>query len=171
MADSLEQTSYDAAYFVLPKYAHGPAAKLDELYRQWGVHLGAFLYVMARKIRNAEPSAEDAKRYRWHHDTLPGGRAYHAIEFPPPPPFDTARMMAALKSRSRDMPVLAPHLAAVLYALDSGSSYYVLSQNPGGGGGTTLRSVTIGTKGYENANLGPGPEPTLADFLGTIAGR
>jgi len=170
MADSLEQTSYDVAYFVLPKYAHGPAGKLDELYGQWGGNLGAFFYVMARKLRKAEPSAEDAKRYRWYHDTLPGGRAYYALEFPVPPTFDTERMMVALKTRSRDMPVLSPYFAAILYGLDGAPSYYVLSQNPGYGG-TTLRSVTLGAEGYVNANLGPGPEPDLADFLGNLAGR
>ena len=170
MADSLEQTSYDVAYFVLPKYAHGPAAKLDELCRQWGENLGAFFYVMARKMRNLEPSAEDAKRYRWHHDTLPGGRAYHAIEFPPPPPFDLERMLAGLKTKAGDVPVLAPYFAAVLYGPDGRPSYYVLSQNPGQPG-TTLRSVTIDGDGYSNANLGPGPDADLADFIGTLAGK
>ncbi len=167
---SIEQTSYDAAYFVLPGYAHGPAAKLDELYRQWGENLGAFFYVMARKMRDAAPSAEDAKRYRWHHDSLPGGRAYHVLQFPVPPPFDAAAMLAALSTKAGRPPPLAPHFAAVLYALDGTPSYYVLGQNPIGGG-TTLRSVAFPGGNMVNSNLGPGPAPDLAEFVGAIAGR
>jgi hypothetical protein len=168
----LEQTSYDIAYFVLPKYGNGTIDHFSALRARCGDTLGPFFYIMACQMRKVEPSVEDARRYRWHHGVLPGGRAYHVLEFPTPAPrADTTveSMMEQLKGGVRP-PVLAPHFAGIIVALDGTPSYYVLGQNPIGGG-TTLRSVTVNEGGYQNANLGPGPEPDLAEFVGTIAGR
>ena len=62
--------------------------------------------------------------------------------------------------------VLAPHFSAILRDADGVTDYYVLGQAPIGGG-TTLRHVSDGV----NANLGPGPAPSLAAFLASLKER
>jgi hypothetical protein len=162
---SLEQLSYDVAYFVLPHYAYNDLDKLVDLSLNWPDAAGPFFYLMACRLREVEPDMETARRFSWHHGELDDAREYFALEYPPPPPVDLCDVPMDQLTNWLGSFVLAPHFSAVIRErMSDAVSYYVLGQAPMGGG-TTLRKVE---KDGNNYNLGPGPEPELAAFLDQI---
>jgi hypothetical protein len=60
--------------------------------------------------------------------------------------------------------VLAPHFSVILHCDDKPPEYYILGQEPIGGG-TTVRQILDGGM---NCNMGPGPLPSLDAFLSRI---
>jgi hypothetical protein len=163
----LPQICYDVAYFVLPHYAYNEPSRVVDLCFNTPTAAGPYFYVMACQMRKIEPVIEDAGRFRWHHGRLHDGREYHVLEYPSPPPIDLADMSPEELLKAGSPPVLAPHFSAIIREAPAGPViYYVLGQAPIGGG-TTLRSVL---PDGANCNLGPGPEPSLAAFLGAIPG-
>jgi hypothetical protein len=154
----LPQLCYDVAYFILPHYAHNDPAKVAELCLTTPTAAGPFFYTMACLGRKVEPVPEDGRRFRWHHGRLTEGHEYFALEYPTPPPVDLSDV--PLDQLVNRPVVLAPHFSVIVRGAGGEGSYFVLGQAPMGGG-TTLREVSPGI----NANLGPGPEPTLTAFL------
>jgi hypothetical protein len=160
---SLPQLCYDVAYFVLPHYAHHRTDKIAELCTSEPRAAGPFFYAMACVQRKVEPVKEHAERFRWHHGDLDAALQYFVLEFPAPPPVDLANLPRDRVLSAMPKLVLAPYFAAVLRPRSAAgpTHYYILGQAPLGGG-TTLRTVT---PDHTNANLGPGPQPTLDAFL------
>lgn len=161
----LPQLCYDVAYFIMPHYAYHDVAKVADLCLNSPPAAGPFFYAMACQVRKIEPVIEDAKRLVWHHGELENGREYFVLEYPPPPPVDMSDV--PLEQLTKVKVVLSPHFSAIVRRADGGTDYYILGQAPMGGG-TTFRHVSADGV---NANLGPGPEPTLAAFLGTLNER
>lgn len=164
---NLPAISYAAAYFILPHYAFKEIGRIEDLWLQQRQSAGPFIYLMACQLHKQEPVREHALGFLPHHGTLDGNRDYFLMEYPAPPPVDFSGMdIAALEST--EPPVLAPYYSAVVRDLDTPAvSYYVLGQSPIGGGTTFRRVEGDGI----NANLGPGPAPTMDDFLETLRTR
>jgi hypothetical protein len=170
---SLPQLCYDVAYFVLPGYAHENPGKVHELCAESPEQAGAFFYVMACLARQVEPSRSDADGFRWHVGELDAGHRYYVLEYPPPPPVDFGGLSMGEIASMAAPPVLAPHFSALVVAKPAAGAaprapaeYFVLGQ-AAMGGGTTFRTVTP----TSNANLGPGPVPTLEGFLDRLRTR
>src|SRR5205823_3957800 len=66
----LPQLCYDVAYFILPHFAFRDLARLADPCLNTPTAAGPFFYAMAAQARKAEPDAEDAERFRWHHGQL-----------------------------------------------------------------------------------------------------
>jgi hypothetical protein len=163
---SLPQLCYDVAYFVLPHYAHKEPQKIIELCQKTPQVAGPFFYLMACLGRKVEPDIETGKRFCWTHDALAPGFDYFVLTYPTPPPLDLSDAIDSELLSAGGL-VLAPYFSALIRNKENGqTSYFILGQAPIGGG-TTLRSVTADGA---NCNLGPGPEPVLADFLAAIRG-
>jgi hypothetical protein len=163
----LPQLCYDIAYFILPHYAHSDYQKLRNMCQQTPSSVGPFFYVMACQMRKIEPDVEIARRFSWHVGQFQDGRDYLTLEYPPPPAVDMSRVTPEeIVSGSSDF-VLAPHFSCVIRDSEGACSYYILGQSPIGGG-TTLRCITADGA---NCNLGPGPNPTLADFHTRLSGH
>ncbi len=157
------QLCYDMAYFVLPHYVFDDIAKLVDLCRNSPAAAGPFFYFMAAKMRNVDPSAENAKQFHTHYGQLAEGRDYFAFEFPVPPPFSMSHIDP--KERGRTLAVLAPHFCTVIPGTESSKAeYFILGQAPTGGG-TTLRCILQNESSNVNCNLGPGPVPVLSAFI------
>jgi hypothetical protein len=162
---SLPQLCYNIAYFILPQYVYNDPNKIVDLCSNMPTAAGPFFYVMACQLSKVEPSAEDARLFRWHHGRSGEGREYYVLEYPTPPPVDLSELSPDDLVSGGGFPVLAPHFSGMIGAVAMGEfNYYILGQSPMGGG-TTLRSVL--SEG-SNCNLGPGPEPHLASFLEAI---
>jgi hypothetical protein len=160
----LPQLCYGVAYFVLPHYVYNDLAKLTDMCAKTPTSAGPFFYLMACQFQKAEPSKEDAVRFRWHCGILEEGREYFVLEYPTPLPVDLSDVSPE-KMLGKEGPVLAPYFSAIIRETASGDvSYYVLGQAPLGGG-TTLRSVL---REGMNCNHGPGPEPKLDAFLSVL---
>jgi hypothetical protein len=160
----LEQSSYDIAYFLLPRYVFG---QIDRLIRQCidtPTAAGPFFYVMACQAREVEPNIDRATEFKWHKGLFYESRQYLALEYPCPVPVDMDDSDPITLLQSGQKIVLAPHYSVILYGDDSEPVYYILGQAPIGGG-TTVRQILDGGM---NCNLGPGPSPTLDAFLGRI---
>jgi len=161
---SLPELSYGVAYFVLPHYAHNDCEKLVEMWKNSPASAGPFYYLMACQMQKTEPINEVALCFRAHYRALDDRRDCYVMQFPEPPPFvlPTTDIEELMKIK---MPVLAPYFSAVVRDRQTKSvRYYVLGQAPTGG--TTLRSVGADQTNY---NLGPGPNPTLEEFLAAIS--
>ena len=159
----LPQLCYDVGYFILPHYADHDVAKVADLCLKSPSVAGPFFYVMACQVRKVEPVIEDAKRFTWHHGKLRHGREYFVLEYPVPPPVDMSHMAVEEMLSEANPLVLAPYFSAILRDDGGATAYYILGQAPIGGG-TTLRRVSK----HVNSNLGPGPAPNLAAFLGAL---
>lgn len=165
---SLPQLCYDIAYFILPGYAYGDVAKVADLCLNTPDAAGPFFYVMACVARKSEPVIEDAKRLRWHHGQLGETAEFFVLEYPAPPPINLTEADIDKVLNASEPLVLAPYFSAIVRdAASDSSTYYILGQAPMGGG-TTLRHLS--SDGM-NSNLGPGPQPVLADFLAAVQGR
>jgi len=154
------------AYFVLPPGAHEHFDKVVGAFGTWGEAAGAYYYTLTCGVTKIEPIKEHAHQFRAYHGELDGAREYFVVGYPTPPPF-TMDATDLSQLDPEKMPVLAPHFSAILRHRQSQEvTYYVLGQAPFGG--TTLRSVL---RNGDNCNLGPGPTPTLEDFLGCLRSR
>lgn len=163
---SLPQTCYEIAYFLLPPLVFDDLEKVVEMCTQRKEGSGPLMYFMACQLRGFKPDLAVAPSFHWHHDSIEEGRDCFVLEYPAPPPVDFGDDPVATLT-SGDRPVLAPHFSAVVTRASAEPDYYVLGQAPLGGG-TTLRSVL---RDGSNCNLGPGPAPSLDNFLAAVANR
>lgn len=159
----LPMISYGMAYMAIP---HGVFHNLERLVTMWkstDPPAGALFYIMGCKMQNMEPEKGCVGLYHAHIGRLDEITDYYLMEFPKPPRV----CMADFEANSVKKPVLAPHFCAVLHQPATGIvSYYILGQSPDGG--TTFRSITPDGM---NSNLGPGPEPTMENFLELLKDR
>jgi hypothetical protein len=162
----LEQTSYDIAYFILPRYVFESLDRIIDICTTTPSAAGPFYYIMACQARGVEPDLEAAKKYQWHTGEFDNEK-YLALEYPTPAPVDMGDSDPITIMQSGVKLVLAPYFSVILYGKHSQPNYYILGQSPIGGG-TTVRAVTA--EGM-NCNLGPGPEPTLESFFEAIRER
>ena len=162
----LEQTSYDIAYFILPRYVFQSLERIIELCTQTPNAAGPFYYVMACRARDCEPDIELAKQYKWEIGEI-GGRNYLALKYPTPVPVDMGDSDPIAILESGIKIVLAPFFSVILYGGDSPPQYFILGQAPIGGG-TTVREITADGM---NCNLGSGPDPQLDLFFAAIRDR
>ena len=155
----LEQTSYDIAYFLLPDIIFNDVSRLVE-HCQDKRSAGPFFYAMACKARGIEPQIESAKLYHWHSGGFDETRQYLLLEYPTPQPveLDVDDPMALFRSDTKI--VLAPYFSLILYG-NGEPVYYILGQSPMGGQTTFRQILAEGA----NCNLGPGPSPTIEEFL------
>ncbi len=148
--NALSQTCYEIAYYAIPTFL-ADEEKLRDIFVRNGEDAGALFYVMACQLGKIEPVQETAATFRIHTGQFKDGADYFLLEYPIPPPVNPDLSKA----------VLAPHFSVVIFfAGGRNAVYYILGQRPFGG--TTFRSVTADGM---NSNLGPGPEPTLNEFL------
>ena len=153
------------AYFMLPQLlAQDEASTLQRFIP--GRPGGASLYVLACVMQGIDPDEAALASFHIHVGVrAPSGLEYHVLEYPTPPPLDLEGL--DLDAIVRSEVVLAPFYSAIVRVPGrAGLGYYILGQRPFGG--TTLRMVE---PGGVNANLGEGPEPTLAAFLAALDER
>lgn len=162
-AITLEQTSYDIAYFILPQVIFQSLERILKLCTKNPTAAGPFYYYMACQARGIEPDIEAGLKYKWHLGDF-SNRKYLALEYPRPVPVDMGESDPITLLESGTKIVLAPFYSVILYDDDSVPQYYILGQAPIGGG-TTVRAITA--EGM-NCNLGPGPEPELDLFFAAI---
>ena len=162
---SLEELSYAVAYFVLPHYAFRDLDKAVEMWTKTPSTTGPFFFLMACQMRKAEPDVNRATEYRSRYGELPGIGRYYLLEYPKPAIIDLSNRDPMEIVEHGESFVLAPYLSVIIQQPDPGNvMYYVLGQSPIGGG-TTLRCIT---RDGVNANLGPGPGPTVENFLEAV---
>jgi hypothetical protein len=162
---SFEELSYAVAYFVLPHYAFKDLNKAVEMWTKTPSATGPFFYLMACQIRKVEPDDNRATEFRSRHGNLPGIGHFYLLEYPKPAAIDLSDRDPIELVEHGESFVLAPYFSVIVQEADSGNvTYYILGQSPIGGG-TTLRCVT---REGVNANLGPGPSPTVEDFLQVV---
>jgi hypothetical protein len=153
----LEQTSYDIAYFILPRYVFASLDRIIDLCTTTPSAAGPFYYIMACQARGFEPDIEAAKKFKWHTGDF-GNQKYLALEYPAPTPVDMG---------DSDPITIMQYFSVILYDNHSQPRYFILGQSPIGGG-TTVRTITA--EGM-NCNMGPGPEPNLSLFFEAIRER
>jgi hypothetical protein len=164
-APSLEEISYAVAYFVLPHYAFNNLNKVVEMWAKTPSAAGPFFYLMACQLRMIEPDVNRASEFRARHGDLPGIGHYFLLEHPKPAAIDLSDRDPLEVVNNPGLFVLAPYFSLIIQPAESTEvMYYVLGQTPIGGG-TTLRCLT---KDGINANLGPGPSPTVESFLEAV---
>ncbi|SHG38667.1 hypothetical protein [Massilia sp. CF038] len=163
---SLEQLSYNVAYEVFPRYAHNELAALTEKVRSSPDAANAWFYQLACKALKIRPDAAAAAQYRWQPVTQIGNRSCLVLAYPDPVPVDLSGLSFVEVRNSVGTWVLAPYFSAVVKDEASGKvDYFVLGQTSMGGG-TVMRSVDAD---WQNTVLGPGPAPTLDNFLAEVA--
>jgi hypothetical protein len=153
------------AYFVLPRYAFGEAARfIENLARNPTLGAG-FYYVMACQLNGKEPEVDLLRSFPVHLGDLDEVNTYCIVAYPTPPPVDLSDLSLDEMLELEDKVVLAPYFSAIILNKQSNEArYYVLGQSPDGG--TTLRGVMPNF----NANLGPGSEPELKEFIALLRG-
>src|SRR6266568_3357692 len=162
---SLEQLSYDVAYFVLPHYAFKDLDKVIEMWTKTPSSTGPFFFLMACQMRKVDPDMNRATEFRSRYGGLPGIGRYYLLEHPKPSAIDLSNRDPMEIVEQGESFVLAPYFSAIIPQSESGDvMYYILGQSPIGGG-TTLRCLT---RDGINANLGPGPSPTAESFLAVV---
>ena len=155
--------SYGMAYMLIPHGVFHNFERLSVMWKSMDPPASALFYTTGCKMQNTEPEKEWIGRYHAHFGRLDEITDYYLMEFPKPPPV----CMKDFEAASGKKPVLAPHFCAVLHQPATGIvSYYILGQSPDGG--TTFRSITADGV---NSNLGPGPEPTMKNFLELLKDR
>lgn len=163
----MEELSYMVAYVVLPHYAFKDREKVVGMWKAGPNLPGAFLYLMACKMKEIEPVEEDVTRFKAEVHQI-DGVDYYVLQHPEPTPVDMSNLEAEEVLNSPGGFVLAPYLSCMVHDTASGAvSLYILGQAPIGGG-TTLRTVTANGM---NANLGPGPQPNVENLLSAITSR
>jgi hypothetical protein len=160
------QNCYTMAYFVLPRYVfHQAATFIENLGRSPTLGAG-FYYVMACQMNKIEPDVQLVRSFPVHIGDLDETNRYCIVEYPTPPAVDLSELSLEEMFESGSNVVLAPYFSAiVLHKPSNTARYFVLGQSPDGF--TTLRSVTPGM----NANLGPGCEPKLQQFVALLRAR
>jgi hypothetical protein len=156
--------SYAAAYFVVPHYAFNDIDKAVEMWTKTPASTGPFFYLMACQMRKVEPDEGRVTEFRSRYGDLPGVGHYYLLEYPKPAPIDLSDRDPMEIVERRESFVLAPHFSVIVHQDHGAVTYYVLGQAPLGGG-TTLRCIT---PDGVNANLGPGPSPTVEGFLQAV---
>jgi hypothetical protein len=159
---SLPQLCYTMAYFVFPYYVFDGKTKLPSLYKETPENATFLLLFIAYKKEGIEPNADkeefknQVQRFQWHEGAFDNTHKFLALEYPTPPAIDMSKGMGNF--------VLAPYFSVIL--LGDTPEYFILGQSPVGG--TTVRRLN---KDGTNYNLGPGPKPSLENFLTTIRER
>jgi hypothetical protein len=162
---SLEQLSYNIAYSIFPNYAYGQLSSLMDIVRTSPDSANALFYQIACKSEKIRPDPAHAARYKWHPPTKLGARTVLVLEYPEPEPVDMSGKSFVEVRNSVGTWVLAPYFSAVVQDPASGRvDYFVLGQTSKGGG-TIMRTVDAE---WLNTNLGPGPAPTLDNFLAEV---
>jgi hypothetical protein len=165
-SDALDtaQNCYTMAYFLLPQYAED-ATFIENLARSPTPGAG-FYYVMACRMKGKEPDPALLRSFPVHLGELEETHRYCIIEYPTPPTVDLSGLPLEAMFELGDKVVLAPFFSAiVLHKQTNETRYFVLGQSPDGF--TTLRGVTTNF----NANLGPGCEPELQEFIALLRQR
>ena len=156
-SSDLFQNCYKTAYFALPRMLFSQQARALGYFTDNEYPVGPFVYAMAAQMMKFEPARADLLAIEAHSGALGDDVNYHVLQYPTPPPFD-------MEAKGG---VLAPFFSAIIHnTTDNTVDYFVLGQNPLRG--TTLRRVT---PDGANANLGPGPNPILAEFIEVLRGR
>jgi hypothetical protein len=148
----LEQLSYDIAYFILPQYVFGQLERLIDQCVNTPTLAGPFFYVLACQAREVEPDFEMATDFKWYDGAIDETRIYLALEYPTPPVVDMGDSDPLAMLAAGHKIVLAPHFSVILHCDDKPPEYYILGQEPIGGG-TTVRQILDGGM---NCNMGPG---------------
>jgi hypothetical protein len=160
-AHDTAQACYAMAYFVLPDYiTRGAEALADRLSRS-PIEAGTF-YMMACALKGLEPRMELLRSFPVHRGDLDNTTRFCIVEYPNPPAVDLSDLSLEEMFALGDKVVLAPYFSAILWDRSESVRYFVLGQSLHGF--TTLRSVTPDT----NANLGPGCEPELEEFVALL---
>jgi hypothetical protein len=160
------QACYTTAYFVLPQYAFNDPARLLAEFGKDPDYAARFFYVMACQAASRSPQREEVAAITGHTGRLNDEFNYSIVQFPAFPPVNLTDLPPDKLMAAMERVVLAPYFAAVLTTSEGAvAHYFVLGQSPNGG--TTLREVTP----KMNANLGPGCQPRLGDFIASLAGR
>lgn len=153
----LQKLCYGIAYFLIPQLLFSEPERLIGKFTHPEYPPGQWLYAVGCSVHKITGTREIAEQFHTHVGTLHEGTVYYVLEYPWPPPF-------SLDNHGQP---LSPFFSAILHTpATNGVQYYVLGQGPVGG--TTLRSVS---SDGANANLGPGPEPTLDNFLNALKPR
>jgi hypothetical protein len=165
----MARVSFGIAHFFLPTLVHNEFDKFLGIWRTTVPPIALMLCEYACSAEKVRPTSEFATAFKTYEGRLHAGCDYYILEFPPaslPAQIPHDRLIE-LMTKSPRQTVLAPYFAAIIDDHSSGrGAYYILGQRPGGG--TTLRSVTADGV---NANLGPGPQPTVASFLRCLTKR
>ena len=161
---SLPQTCYDIAYFVLPQFVFGDLERVTDLSTNSSEHVGSFWYLIACKAREIQPDKNVAQKFKCHCGSFDDSRKYVIFEYPTLT--NDSDRSACTSRRPGNLLVLAPYYSAVLFGQSRTTDYYVLGEAPFSG--TTLRRIL--PEGA-NCNLGPGPTPTVHNFLDAIRER
>lgn len=168
--DQMARVSYRIAYHVLPAQAYKEFTAFLDAWRTIAPPIGFMLCEYGCSMWKVRPTPEFATAFKTHEGRLHSGCDYYVLQFPPAPSpaqMPHGNLIEIMTKSPEKMPVLAPHFAAIVEDRSSGrNAYYVLGQSPSGG--TTFRTVTADGA---NANLGPGPEPTMAAFVQHLAKR
>ena len=159
-----EELSYGVAYFILPHYSFNDLDKVKELWGETPAAAGPFMYLMACKARGIEPNEGVVHEFRASVREA-GSLCFYILAHPNPSPIDFSDKDPIALMESGDSITLAPYYSCILDdAASNRTALYILGQSPIGGG-TTLRSISANGM---NANLGPGPEPDLDQFINAI---
>jgi hypothetical protein len=159
------QNCYTMAYFVLPQYVSSEAATFIEKLAGSPALGAGFYYVLACRMNGMEPDMELLRSFPVHLGDIDEANRFCIIEYPTPPSVDLSALSLGQMFELGDNVVLAPYFSAfVLNKQTNDARYYVLGQSPDGF--TTLRGVTPTL----NANLGPGCEPELKEFIALLRG-
>jgi hypothetical protein len=165
-ANETAQNCYTMAYFVLPRYAEsGAVTFIENLARSPALGAG-FYYVMACQMNEKEPDVELVRSFPVHLGDLDEANRYCIVAYPTTPAVDWSELSLEQMLELGDKVVLAPYFSAfILNKQSNAARYFVLGQSPDGF--TTLRGVTP----TMNANLGPGCEPELQEFIALLRER
>src|SRR5262249_45120750 len=148
-----------------PYVAREGATFIENLARSPTLGAG-FYYVMACRMNGKEPDMELLRSFPVHLGDLDEDHRYCSVGYPTPPTVDLSELSLEEMLGLGNRIVLAPYFSAIVLNQQSKEArYFILGQSPDGF--TTLRSVTP----TMNANLGPGCEPDLKEFIALLRER
>jgi hypothetical protein len=162
-AQDTAQNCYTMAYFLLPQYVSREGATFVENLSRSATLGAGFYYVMACSMNAKEPDMNLIRSFPVHLGDLDAVHRYCIVQYPSPPAVDLSELSLDEMLQMADKVVLAPYFSAIVLNKQSNEvRYFILGQSPDGF--TTLRGVTPEL----NANLGPGCEPELDEFVALL---
>ena len=161
--EPLKRISIGVAHFLIPDLVFRNYANYVRFVATPGGPIGERFYATMARLARLPVDPEAGRRFLWKVGELESGLAYQAMIYPEPAPLIDEREVCVSTNP-------APWFSALISRPGSkGVRYFILEQSFRNDRTTLHEKVAGGTvPGGTDYNLGPGPAPTLKDFLESV---